>query len=620
MKIRKLQVGGMLGYSVADIPRARQSRGQEPTQSDEEEKKDDQLLSKDIIKELMEKGLSNDVDAFLSQLNQIKRTSINPRQAEQVLIRQYQDINKIVNNKISLQEAVARADKNSGLNEVAITTTGQILVENIETGKIDQVSAAQLKDNREILRPLTNSELVHKRQTDPSLAFNTSIASVIGNGVGPDMITKYILELAQKVGSSKQTSEGYVNKKEQNIAEGFKALLEGGVDGIYKVTSKTEDSTSQVNQALNYVYSMLPQNMKNYLRATSAAQGIDPEKGSAQLIQSMFASTMKFDNEEKVSFESGQTKLLNGESEDGSGQGINLDQSALIVSGRGTPRPYSLNPGTDHMFTIEGEYYQTPYLKDGEALNRSTTLKNLIQNTTVGKAINPGSVYLGDKKISEAEFDRVVYNNEDGFMTTFLPYKLDGEGQKVVDLLVLEEISKAKKDIELKGGGQITGAEKYKIYKEHNIERYFNVFEVEQTAVNDKLLAPFLMFSGITSTESEYGIKNLDYKSKYLNVDNERLESTQASIFQTAVQQDSGGKTEGDITGWFNNIHWIGGGHVIAGTVYIPITDDKISVYSANKAARIPTMHGYADKIITNRETQKRKIPPQNTTTASLGQ
>jgi hypothetical protein len=360
--------------------------------------------------------------------------------------------------------------------------------------------------------------------------------------------------------------------------------------------------------------------MKNYLRASSAAQGMDPEKGAVQLIQSMFASTMKFTNEDKVAFESGQTKLANGEPEDGngSGQGINLDQSALIVSGRGVPRDYSLNPGTDHMFTIEGEYYQTPFLKDGEALARSTTLKNLIQNTTVGKTIDPGSVHIGDKKISEAEFDRVVYNNEGGFMTTFLTYKLDGEGHKVVDFQVLEEISKAKTEIEAKVN--ITGAEKMKIYESHRIGRYFSVFEShDQKAVDTRLLAPFLMFNGITSTESENGLSNFDYKSKYLNIDDESLESDQAAIFQTAVQQDSKGEVDGDITGWLDNLHWLGGGHVIAGTVYIPITDDKISIYSANKAARIPTMHGYADHLNRGQEMKRSQSAMGPTTTSSLG-
>jgi hypothetical protein len=114
----------------------------------------------------------------------------------------------------------------------------------------------------DILRPLTNSELAHRRQTDPALAFNTSIATVIGNGVGPDKITEYIFKIAKEVGTTKQTSEGYVNKKEQNIAEGFKLLMEGGVDGIYKASSTQESkmmgANSQMQQALSYIYTMLP--------------------------------------------------------------------------------------------------------------------------------------------------------------------------------------------------------------------------------------------------------------------------------------------------------------------------------------------------------------------------
>jgi hypothetical protein len=79
---------------------------------------------------------------------------------------------------------------------------------------------------------------------DPSLAFNTSIASVVKNGIGPDKISDYILGIAAKIGQSKLTSEGYVNKKEQNIAEGLQMLLEGGADGVYKVTTSKTDSSA----------------------------------------------------------------------------------------------------------------------------------------------------------------------------------------------------------------------------------------------------------------------------------------------------------------------------------------------------------------------------------------
>jgi hypothetical protein len=97
MKIKALQVGGMLGYSVADIPRARQSKGKERAQPEETEKsEDEQILSKSNMEALVKDGLSNDVDAFLEQLNRITQTSINPKQAAQLLNKQRSDLNKVL--------------------------------------------------------------------------------------------------------------------------------------------------------------------------------------------------------------------------------------------------------------------------------------------------------------------------------------------------------------------------------------------------------------------------------------------------------------------------------------------------------------------------------------------
>jgi translation initiation factor 6 (eIF-6) len=39
------------------------------------------------------------------------------------------------------------------------------------------------------------------------------------------------------------------------------------------------------------------------------------------------------------------------------------------------------------------------------------TLQDLFTKTSVAGTINPGSVFIGDKRISESEFGRVVYNN-----------------------------------------------------------------------------------------------------------------------------------------------------------------------------------------------------------------
>jgi hypothetical protein len=121
--------------------------------------------------------------------------------------------------------------------------------------------------------------------------------------------------------------------------------------------------------------------MKNFLRATAASQGLDPEKGASKLIYDMMTSTMSSDVSNKVAFDKDQTELANG---GGSGDGaeketIDLDQSALLVSGRGTPRDYTLNRGTAHTITIDGEFYQAPDDLKGNPMNRSMTVETLLQ-------------------------------------------------------------------------------------------------------------------------------------------------------------------------------------------------------------------------------------------------
>jgi hypothetical protein len=118
------------------------------------------------------------------------------------------------------------------------------------------------------------------------------------------------------------------------------------------------------------------------------------------------------------------------------------------------------------------------------------------------------------------------------------------------------------------------------------------MFEGESRKVNLKVVAPFLAFNGITSNEGDYGIKGFNAKdSKLLDINNPTLESNQASIYQNALNDSMGGKDKADITGAFGAYHTWGGGDIIAGTVYVPLTDDQISVYSFNNAARIPKTH-----------------------------
>jgi hypothetical protein len=157
------------------------------------------------------------------------------------------------------------------------------------------------------------------------------------------------------------------------------------------------------------------------------------------------------------------------------------------------------------------------------------------------------------------------------------------------------------------------------VYREHNLSEYYSSYEEEPRRVNSRVIAPFLAFNGITSNENEYGIKGFkpnDGKLKLLDVNNPRLQATQASIYEKAVSETLDGKEKVDITGVFDYYHSWGGGDIIAGTVYTPLTEDQISAYSANNTARIPKPHAQVDRLIRNQTRLGKSL--NNTTTNSL--
>jgi hypothetical protein len=68
---------------------------------------------------------------------------------------------------------------------------------------------------------------------------------------------------------------------------------------------------------------------------------------------------MSTTSETHVDFDGTQSKLVNGTGggEGGDKEGVNINQSLLILSGRGTPMTYQLNTGTDYAMNVESIFY-----------------------------------------------------------------------------------------------------------------------------------------------------------------------------------------------------------------------------------------------------------------------
>ncbi|GMO69021.1 MAG: hypothetical protein Nk1A_7810 [Endomicrobiia bacterium] len=111
------------------------------------------------------------------------------------------------------------------------------------------------------------------------------------------------------------------------------------------------------------------------------------------------------------------------------------------------------------------------------------------------------------------------------------------------------------------------------------------MFEVDPSSIDYDIVAPFLIFSGFTSSEN---VKHLNTNSKYIVTDDPEGRDVRNGILQKLID---------DHVSWGDGLR---GKKIVSGTIYIPMTEDIISVYSKSKMAMVPKSHGYVDNILSN--------------------
>lgn len=127
---------------------------------------------------------------------------------------------------------------------------------------------------------------------DPTLAYRTDLLDSAGNAVGMNSIVDQALKVIEKFG--KTTITGYSEKQSNKIKSGLQhivaadipmsELIAGGPDGVYKISSETTIADSGIREALNYLYTTMPNEYKNTLRAKAAVEGYNPDAMLLQMI------------------------------------------------------------------------------------------------------------------------------------------------------------------------------------------------------------------------------------------------------------------------------------------------------------------------------------------------
>lgn len=604
--IPKLQDGGFMSLFTSYAPiqspapsqQARGSHSREERSSEREESTKGKLTEKDLF-ELVSKvdGLPNDTRALVSslqnmfQMQQITGTADVSDLASTYLSNLYQ-IKMASYNKKEYDKAYTEVTKNGGLNEYAITASGQVIVMD-EDDNLKQISVSELLKGTSKYRPLTNSNLLYLRAYQPEYINNNQILNTVANGIGMEQVDKMIREKLSSLGTSESVRSGYSVKSDSYIAQGLNVLSQvesaavAGqtgmtLDGMYKNKIITKDQKQQAEAALQYIYNTLPDNAKTLL-SIKAGNAANPQAGAQAVILQLITSRMSQTNSSETTWEGTLEQVTkSGKGGKGSGEGDGLGSDDIKTSPYlnmsrmigGNPTSLSINKGTIYQMDVDGVNYPSIPGFDGKPIGK-TSLENLLVSGLQGVVTDKNAITFGNIVLSSADFDNVMYDGTGGTMA-ILPTKMSTTGRKVVDLEALDRWEAANKQLRDMGIESIYDPdhqqEIVQVLYQNQLEKLVNV---STGSLDYSALGQFMIVDGYAvDNSSKNTFKNSSFVTK---VDDN---SDEIQIIERALSTDKDQSNyKIDVDNWYDqNGHDI----VYKGSIYIPITSNQLQALTAS--------------------------------------
>lgn len=543
------------------------------------------LTDKDLL-EMLEKldGLPSDMAVLTRTLQNFyidQQYSPFPNTSN-IASRYIQALNdmKVANfNKKEYDAAFELVSKNGGINEFAINERGQIYCVN-DKGDFKLLNVEQLKTNSEYT-PLTNSELLYYRAQSPDMANKNNILKVVKNGIGIEMVTKTITDIISKLGTTQKTEEGYGKVKAGQIVSGMNDFMQavkqastekhnGTIHDLYKYKYLTKDQSEQANQAMTYIYSTLPENMKSLLKIKS---GKFSDEGAKELMQTLVAAQIDNTKDFTLDLEGGPTAKSNAKSNGTTKDGTDLKTSLPLNVQKGIGgyiQPMIVDRGDGTEMNITGTYYQQLKTPEGKTIT-NTSLESMLADSGLQSIVkNINNITFGDQKLTNEQLANITYNNT-GVIRANLPVNEDGS----VRLDILEDFQKAEAEVELLGKNASTEAVA-NIYKEYGLDDLLN----HDGSLNKKRFAPFIVTEGYTTENN--GITNSSYVYKVKNPTEQQIDLIKKSLtIGTGKDKEV---PDIDTFSWYNPFDWFGVEDIYRAAIYIPINNNVNSaVYGADQ-------------------------------------
>jgi hypothetical protein len=480
LNIKKFQEGGQLapwvGYSPFFQPIGREEGtsavANSSAKSGDTKIDNSQKQLKDIIGQMVGKGLTNEVNYFAEQVGNIFADT--DLLGQPISVRQYTGLvsrlNEIQNNKQIFDQAKEHALSKGTLSEAAIDYSGNLFAQN-SNGELVMITPDQYSESREEYRVLTNNDLLTLRNNSKAYIFDNSLSQTVAGSLNINDISKRIEEIVKSIGVEKQSSDYYFDKaRATQLERGLQAIvsekLNTAPDGTFKLTEEVSTQRKNANLALNYIWNNLDQQSRNTLIARAAINNTgDPRENAIESIKNILI----FGTDHSYS-QSLKDEAIEGKSGSGSGGSGGMTDINPLMSYVSDPKnqKYTINVGNKYSFDAKASIRPLIGSK-GEVLNENY-LSDIITDGGLGSLVDISGASVGTGiTLNPNDLSKVLYEG-DRIAMTWLPYVTDPKtGSKVVDLNALKRLEDADNEISAIGP-TVTEDQKLNIYRAHNVD------------------------------------------------------------------------------------------------------------------------------------------------------
>lgn len=542
--------------------------------------KDTLALLKDM------KGLDTDVSAAIASLQKSAYTASIFGSSEDLIMSYYNNLNlanKVTESKKAYDEAYDIVKSNGGIQEAAVTPDGHVIVKDRDNN-IQAISPEEYLKNKDKYKIQTNGNLLYTRKHDKNMAFNDSVLEIVQNGTSMTQIQKLVGDITSKLGTSSQSLSGYTAKQAQKIAGGIQALQEATkeniqslpVDGIYKITLKSDSQNEQASYAISAIYNSLSEGQKALLKLHSNGK----DSGALELIKQMVMTNVSSKEEFTPEYQKEMSEsagLAGSKDETGGGK----DKSGVAGNwflGYGNRSEYIIQDESNQGIRTSGN--DLPITDGGKSIGITTLDK--VASSDYGGLLDFEQATMGNGvKLDRLGFSKVAV---DGTKIVGVELPVDPRDPNKPNFALLKKKSEADAALRSKGipnpdAENLSMEDKRKVnqvYKEKGLPEKFDQNGNPRTGA-------YRRFGMITATAT----KEAFLEDNDLNISGMKtVESKNERDNYQSVRRSSDEKYS--INNGWGPWDW-GSDDLYRGTIFIPVRNNYFNAISSGGASTYPT-------------------------------